>query len=415
MSRINIHNFSNYLSQGDTPKKLFYSITQQGHKLGIIKVAQPFVGEDEIQAIKKVLLSGQYISGKKVNEFEKLFAEYHEVKYSVALNSGTAALHVALSVIGVGPGDEVIVPPLTFFSTITSVLHQYAIPIFADIDPVGFCLDPIDIEKRITEKTKAIIPVHLYGNSAKINEIIKIAKKYEIRVIEDCAQSHGTEFRGKKVGTFGDIGAFSFFATKHMTTGEGGIMITNNKQWADLAKRIRSHGMIDRDHHDYLGYNYRMSEIAAAMGVEQLKKLDKHNEKRIEHSKYLIEELRHRNISWLKTPKLENQIKHTFFWFPILIEEEKLGMSTKDLIKILKKKGIETRHRYYQPLYKQKILVDKENYPHRILFTSSNIDYSKIYLENAEKVAGKIIGLPNHIGLEKKDLDYIVDTIYHVI
>ena len=377
----------------------------------LIKVAKPFIGKEEIDAVKEVLLSGKYVSGKRVKEFEEKFAEYHGVKYAIAVNSGTAALHVALSVLGIEQGDEVIVPPLTFFSTISAVLHQYGVPIFADIDPVSYCIDPADIEKRITKKTKAIIPVHLYGNSAEMDEIINIARKYRLKIIEDCAQAHGTEYKGRKVGSIGDIGTFSFFATKHMTTGEGGMLITNNKEWADLAKIIRNHGMIDRDHHDYLGYNYRMNEIAAAIGIEQLKKLDHLNKKRIENSLYLILELEKREIIWLKLPKLSKHIKHTFFWCPIFIHKDRLGMTTKELIKHLRDSGVETRNRYREPLYRQKILLEKNKYPHRIFWADNDTDYSNVCMENVEKIAGCLIGLPNHPGLKKQDLDKIIDII----
>jgi|Deesub1362A_J573_1020465.scaffolds.fasta_scaffold00690_16 perosamine synthetase len=384
----------------------------------IIKVARPFIGKEEVRAVEKVILSGNYISGNNVEIFEKKYAEYIGVKYAVAVNSGTAALHIALAVLGIGPGDEVIVPPLTFFSTISSVLHQNAIPIFADIDLENYCIDPKDIEKRITNRTKAVIPVHLYGDSAEMDEIKMVAKKYKIKIIEDACQAHGTEYKGKKVGSIGDIGCYSFFATKHITTGEGGMLVTNNRNYAELAKMIRNHGMSDRNTHKYLGYNYRMNEIAAALGIVQLKKIDKLNNKRIKNSLYLINKLNERKIKWLRTPRLKKYIKHTFFWCPILIDEEKLGMTIKDLRKCLLSKGIETRHRYWQPLYKQEVLIKKNVYSREFPFNSKHykrkIDYSKIYLKNAETVAGKIIGLPNHPGLNRKDLDKIVQAIEEI-
>ncbi len=381
----------------------------------MIKVAQPSVGKEEVKAVSEVVLSGRYISAAKVKEFEDKFADYLGVGHAVAVNSGTAALHIALAVLGIGPGDEVIVPPLTFFSTVAAVLHQNAIPVFADIDLHGYCMNPHDIEQKISKMTKVIIPVHLYGNSADMNPIMKIARKYNLEVIEDASQAHGTEYRGKKVGSIGDIGAFSFFATKHMTTGEGGMFVTNNKEWADLARMVRSHGMSDRDTHDYLGYNYRMNEMAAAMGIVQLRKLDEFNRKRIENSLYLLKQIDRNDIPWLKAPGLKKHIRHTFFWCPVLIDEKKLGMTTRELIETLRKKGIETRHRYRNPLYKQKILLKKSAYPKEFPFNSKHykkkIDYNKVYLRNAEKVAGKIIGLPNHTGLSKAELDYIVKVL----
>lgn len=378
----------------------------------IIKVARPYVGREEVKAVTDVLLSGRYISGPKVEEFENKFSQYIGTKYSVAVNSGTASLHVALAVLGIGAGDEVIVPPLTFFSTVSVVLYQDAIPVFADINPDSYCLDPEDLTKKISKRTKAVIPVHLFGNSAEMDEIMKIAEKYGIKVIEDAAQAHGTEYNGKKVGSIGDIGCFSFFATKHMTTGEGGMLVTNNRRWADLARIIRSHGMSNRDSHDYLGYNYRMNEIAAAMGIVQLKRLDDLNKKRIGNSLYLIDKLKNSNLDWLTLPKLQENIMHTFFWCPILVDEAKLGITTGELINILLKNGIETRHRYQQPLYKQKAFIKKCAYLERLLFDSKfKVDCTKIRLENVEKIAGKIIGLPNHPDLSKNELDYIIKIL----
>lgn len=384
----------------------------------IIKVAQPWVGREEVKAVQEVILSGRYISGLKVEEFERRFADYLGTRYAVAVNSGTAALHIALAVLGIGPGDEVIVPPLTFFSTVSAVLHQNSIPIFADIDPESYCLAPQDVEKKISSRTKAIIPVHLYGNSAEMKDIMQLARRYRLKVIEDAAQAHGTEYKAKKVGSIGDIGIFSFFATKHMTTGEGGMLVTNNKKYADLARMIRSHGLIGRDRHHYLGYNYRLSEIAAAMGLVQLKKLERANQKRIKNSLYLIKKLEKKRIPWIKTPKLAKHIKHTFFWCPICIDEKKLGMDTKSLVEALAKKGIETRHRYWEPLYKQKILLQKNAYPKGFPFNSKHykksIDYHKVYLQNAEKISGKVIGLPNHAMLTKQDLDIVVEKLIKI-
>ncbi|MFC2001727.1 DegT/DnrJ/EryC1/StrS family aminotransferase [Chloroflexota bacterium] len=380
-----------------------------------IKVAEPFVGEEEAQAVREVLLSGSYVSGAKVQEFEQKFADYIGVKYAIAVNSGTAALHISLAALGIGPGDEVIVPPLTFFSTVTSVFHQNAIPIFADIELDSYCLSPQDVEQAVSERTRAVIPVHYFGNAADMEGINRVAQKHHLKVIEDCAQAHGTELNGSKVGSIGDTGAFSFFATKHMTTGEGGMITTNDKAIADLARIIRNHGMSGRDDHVVLGYNYRMTEMAAAMGIVQLNKLDDLNFKRIENSLYLINELKKRQLDWLILPGLREDVKHTFFWCPILIDEEKLGMSTQELIVKLRENGVETRHRYKEPLYKQKLMVDKSPYPRGFPFNSKHydkeVDYGSLYLPNVEKIAGKVIGLPNHPKLGKEELDKVIAVI----
>jgi len=379
-----------------------------------IKAAVPGTGEEEARAIKEVILSGNFISGRKVKEFEERFADYIGVENAAAVNSGTAALHVALAVMGIGPGDEVIVPSLTFFSTISSVLHQNAIPVFADIDSDTFCLSPEEIKKSITARTKAIIPVHLYGNSADMDEIMKIANERNLFVVEDCAQAHGTEYKGKKVGSIGHMGVFSFFATKHMTTGEGGMITSNNEEWVRKSRVIRSHGLINRDDHIYLGYNYRMNEIAAAMGLVQLNKLDYLNEQRIKNSLFLLKELGRKNSKWFRIPKLSEDIKHTFFWCPLVVNTEN-GFATRDVVEKLKEKGIEVRQRYQEPLYKQEVVQELSPYPSGCPFTcqpESNIpDYKSLYLPNIEALAGNIIGLPNHPELNQEDLEYIMEAV----
>lgn len=384
----------------------------------MIKVAQPFVGEEEIEAVAAVLRSGYYVSGPRVQEFEKRWADYIGVQEAVAVNSGTAALHVALAAIGVGPGDEVVVPPMTFFSTVTSVLHQNAIPVFADVEESALCLDPQSFEEVITERTKAVIPVHLYGNAADMPEIMRIAKEHDVKVIEDAAQAHCTEIDDKKVGSIGDLGAFSFFATKHITTGEGGIVTTDNAEWAEAMRSIRSHGMIDRDHHTRLGYNYRMSEINAAIGLEQLKKLDALNEKRTRNSEYILRKLRESRPKWLDLMETRVNVKHSYFWCPIIVNEDVLGMSTEELHGKLKENGLETRHRYITPLYKQPLLAELSPYPagcpYRCSHTVRDYDYSSIYLPVAEKYAGKLLGLPNHPGLDREECDRVVEILHEI-
>ena len=381
-------------------------------KKDLIKVSVPVVGEEEIEAVAEVLRSGYYVQGRNVKRFEEGWAEYIGVEHAIATNSGTSALHIALAAADIGPGDEVIVPPLTFFATIEAVLHQNAIPVFADIDPETFTLDPVDVEEKITDKTKAIIPVHLFGLPAEMDEIMRIAEKNNLIVIEDCAQAHGAEYKGRRVGSIGDVGCWSFYATKNITTGEGGMITTNNPEIAKKARIIRSHGMTSRDDHIILGYNYRMNEIQAAIGIVQLRKIDELNDIRIRNSLYLIDSLR--DIEWMKPQKIPGYVKHVFFWAPFLIDEGKLGIDTKELTKKLREKGVEVRHRYREPLYKQAMLLNKIAYPRGCPFTcpfyGREIDYSRVYLPNAEKVAGKLIGLPNHPKLGEEDLMRVVEV-----
>jgi len=378
----------------------------------MIKVASPQVGRQEIAAVEEVLLSGQYVSGRKVGEFETLFSEYVGVDHSVAVNSGTAALHSALDVLGVGPGDEVIVPALTFFSTVTAVVHQAGVPIFCDISLDNFCLDPDDLLRRITPRTKAIIAVHYFGHAAEMDAINQIAKRYGLAVIEDCAQAHGTTYKGRKVGSIGDMGAYSFFATKHMTTGEGGIVTTNDVKANEKMRSFRSHGMEGRHDHVMLGYNYRMTEIAAAIGIIQLDKLDELNEKRIKASEYLIEQLS--GVSWLTMPKVPSYVRHTYFWCHAMINEDLVGQSTQSVIQTLRNKGVEVRERYTEPLYRQPMLT---HFIPPILQLSGGANlpaYGDLNLPNVEQAAGRIIGLPNRPDITQAELDKVVESVLSI-
>jgi perosamine synthetase len=364
---------------------------------GVIKVAHPTVGMEEVEAVAQVLLSGNYVSGKKVEEFERAFSRYVGCSHSVAVSSGTAALFIALEAIGVGEGDEVIVPPLTFFATVSSVLYVRAKPVFADIDLDDLCLSPADTAKRITRKTKAIIPVHLFGNAAKMDEFGEISKEAGIPIIEDCAQAHGTEYKGRKVGGFGKAGCFSFFATKHMTTGEGGMITTDDAKVAERARVIRNHGMVGRDRHAVVGFNNRMTEMEAAMGLVQLGKLESLNAKRIANSEYLLRALA--GLPWAKVPVVNSGVRHTYFWCPVMVDEEGSGRTLEDLKEHLRVNGIEFRYRYEAPLYRQEALAN------------AGLNYDGLYLPNAESVAGKILGLPNHPGLTKEQMDRIVEVL----
>ena len=244
--------------------------------------------------------------------FEASFADFIGTKHAIATSSGTSALHLSLIALGIKPRDEVIVPALTFFATVEAVLHQGATPVFADLDPNTYCIDPNDIENKITEKTRAIIPVHFFGQAAEMDHICEIRQKKAIKIIEDCAQAHGAEYKGKKVGSFGDANCWSFYATKNMTTGEGGMVTTDNEEVENKIRAIRNHGMVNRNDHLYLGYNYRMSEIHAAIGIVQLKKLESLNNKRIENSNKLRKELE--SLDWLEAQYIPDYVKHAFFW-----------------------------------------------------------------------------------------------------
>lgn len=366
-----------------------------------IKVAEPFTGKEEYKSLKKIIYSGKFVSGKIVETFEKNFSKFLGIKYSIGFNSGTAALHAALNCLNLKKNDEVIVPAISFMSTATAVLHNGNTPIFCDVDIDNYCMDPKDFERKITKKTRAVIPVHFAGSACNMNEIVKIAKKRKIKIIEDCAQAHGTKYNNKLVGTFGDISCYSFYATKHMTTGEGGMLCTNSRKFMMTSKIFRSHGMVSRDEHMTLGYNYRMNEIAAQIGIIQLKKLKLMNSKRISNSKFILKSLQLNKKKLFEKQKNNPNILHTFFWCPLRIISKKMNLNKVKFL--LNKKGIEIRSRYKKPLYKQKVIQN--------LKIKSSQNYKKLKLSNAEKLSGKIFGLPNHYKLTKKQLLFIIKTV----
>ncbi|KKU75877.1 MAG: hypothetical protein UY01_C0002G0020 [Candidatus Nomurabacteria bacterium GW2011_GWB1_47_6] len=362
----------------------------------MISVSRPSINKKEIALVAKVLKSGKITQGPLVAEFEKKFARKFGARYAVALNSGTAALHAALHAIGVRAGDEVITTPFTFVATANAILMCGAKPVFVDISEDDFNLDPKLIEKKITPKTKAILPVDLYGLPYDADAISKIAKKNKIKIIEDACQAHGAKFSNKYAGTLGDIGAFSFYATKNMTTGEGGMILTNVKKYAEQTRQFRHHGQVMGKPYEYLGigFNYRMNDLAAALGLEQLKKLDFFNRKRIENAEFFSEQLK--NIPGLKLPKVEKNKKHVFHQYTVRITKE-FKILRNQLKIYLEKKGIASAIYYPMPLHLS---------PHL-----AKLGYKKGDFPVAERLSKEVLSLPVHPLLTKKDLKQIMSVI----
>lgn len=374
-----------------------------------VKVASPQIDDADIAQAVAALRSGTLTSGPMVAEFERAFAAKIGTEHAVAVNSGTAALHAALAAAGVGFGDEVVVPALTFFSTVTSVIHQYGVPVFADIDPVTYSLCPESFAAAITPRTRAVIPVHYFGHSAEMDPIMEVARARGITVIEDCAQSHGTIYRGRMTGAIGDFGAFSMFATKHITTCEGGVITTDDAEAAEYCRRFRSHGLVGRNDHEILGYNYRMPEPLGAIGTTQLARLDALNDARIAASERMVAAIR--DIPWLRVPEVPAHIRHTYFWCHVWIDEDRLGMSTAELIGVLRDKGIECRNRYEAPLYRQPLLTSNLPQVLRISAGDNLPDYGAMHLPNAEAIAGRVIGLPNRPDLSDDEIAHVAGVL----
>jgi perosamine synthetase len=377
-----------------------------------VKVARPQIDDDDVRAVEEALRSGVLTSGPKVREFEDAFAEYVGVSHAVAVNSGTAAIHAALAACGAGPGDEVVVPALTFFATATAVIHAGAVPVFCDISLENFCMDPADLARRVTPRTKALIPVHCFGHCAEMDAINAIAARHGLTVIEDCAQSHGSTYHGRQTGSMGAMGAFSLFATKHMTTCEGGIVTTDSADHAAYMRKFRSHGLDGRDDHVLLGHNYRMPEPLGALGTAQLSRLDALNDARIRSSEALIARIA--DLPWLAVPRVPAHVRHTYFWCHILIDEERLGMPTSELIHALAERGVEVRRRYTEPLYRQPLLTTNVPPILRLSAGANLPDYGGLALPIAERAAGRVIGLPNRPDISADEIDYVARVLHEI-
>jgi len=329
-------------------------------------------------------------SGPKTKEFEKKFAEYVGTKYAIATTSGTTALHLGLLALGVNPKDEVILPSFSFIATANVVLFCNAKPVFCDVDPKTFNIDPKKIEKLVTKKTKAIMPVHLYGQAADMKPIMEISEKHGLNIIGDACQAHGAVYNGKMVGSFGDLECFSFYPTKNMTTGEGGMVTTNNEELAELMFSIRNHGREKTKwgyEHGRIGYNYRITDIGAAIGLEQLKKLPKNVAIRQQNASYLNNHLKN-----VETPYVIAEAKHAYHQYTIKSKKR------DELVQKLKKNEIGFGIYYPQPLHFYKHL---KKYGHKDL-------------KNSENLSKEVLSLPVHPALSNQDLEKIVNVVNEV-
>ena len=355
-----------------------------------VSIAKPIIEDEEIENVVEVLKSGMIAQGPKVMEFEEKFSQWVDAKYGIATNSGTAALHVALLACDIGPGDEVITTPFTFIASGNSIVYTGATPVFADIDLDTYNIDPNTIEDLITDKTKAILPVQLYGQAADMDKIREIADKHDLLVIEDAAQAHGAMYNDEKVGSIGDIACFSFYPTKNMTTSEGGMITTNNKELAEKAKVFRAHGSNIKYQHDEIGFNFRSNDIAAAIGIAQLEKIDEFNKQRIANAEYLNEGLK--DVDGVVTPASPENRKHVYHQYTIRVTKG----DRDEWIDILTENGIGTGIHYPIPLYNQPIYEE-------LKFTGSS--------PKAELAANTVISLPVHPSLTKQDLDLIIEAL----
>ena len=333
----------------------------------MIPVNEPLIGKKEIEYVLDCLNTGWISSaGKYIQEFEEKWAEYCGMKYGIAVSNGTTALETAVACIGLKPGDEVIMPTFTIISCALAVIRNQGVPVLIDADANTWCMDVTQIEEKITPKTKAIMPVHIYGHPVYMDPIFELADKYNLKIIEDAAEAHGAEYKGRKCGSLGDISCFSFYANKIVTTGEGGMLLTNNKKYAEKARSYRnlSFRQDRRFYHTELGHNFRITNLQAAIGLGQLERIDELMEYKRWIGHAYNEKLR--NIPGLSLPVEESWAKNIYWMYGIVLDEN-TGMNANYFARSLRKRGVDTRPFFLgmheQPVFRQMGLFEGEQYP----------------------------------------------------
>ena len=362
----------------------------------MISVAHPLLGKTEEEMVLRVIRSGQIAQGKQVETFEKRFAEVCGVKEAVAISSGTAALHLALLACDVGPGDEVITTPFSFAATANVILLVGATPVFVDIDPFTYTIDPVLVEHAITTHTKAIMPVHLYGHPCNMKALLEIARKYHLVIVEDACQAHAAAIDGQPVGSFG-VGCFSFYATKNITTGEGGMVTTGDPAVAERVRMMRNHGQKERYRQVIMGHNLRMTDIQGVLGVVQVEKLEELTERRIANANYLTHDLQ----GVLQTPITLPGYRHVFHQYTIRVTGDR-----NTWIQQLRTRGVGTAVHYPIPIHQQPFYQE-----HTDLWRVGTQGSSGRHLPVAETAAREVLALPVHPSLSEDDLATIAREV----
>jgi perosamine synthetase len=360
----------------------------------MIRLAAPIIEDGEIEAVTRVLRSGGLAQGPEVKQFEEEFSKIHEDRPAVAVNSGTSALHVALLALGIGPGMEVLVPSFTFAATANAVRLCGATPVFVDIDPSTFCIDVTKLSEVLTPRTAAIIPVHLYGHPASMDEISKFAMQNNLLIVEDAAQAHLASLDSRLCGTWGDAACFSFYPTKNMTSGEGGMILFKDEVAARTARLLRNQGMEARYQNEIIGFNLRMTDIAAAIGREQLKKLPRWTETRRQNATFLNERI-HGPVK----PSAPFNVAHSYHQYTIRVDQP----IRDDFITGLKENGIDSGIYYPIPVHE----LPAFGRCSECLSSNSNC----LRLPETYKAASECVSLPVHPSLSESDLLHIAETV----
>jgi len=364
-----------------------------------IGMSAPDIDERDVDAVAEVLRSGRIALGPKAIDFERAVAEWCGVPHAVAVSSGTAALHLIVRGLGLGPGDEVLVPSFTFAASVNAILYEGATPVFVDCEPDTFNLDPRDAERRVTPRTRAILVVDVFGHPADWDAIEAVARRHGLRMIDDCCEALGADYRGRRIGSLGDAGAFAFYANKQITTGEGGMIVTRDEALAHLARSLRNQG---RDamgawlEHRRLGFNYRMSELAAALGVSQMARLPEFLERRGEVARMYTERLR--ELRWVRPPVVRPDVRMSWFVYVVTLGE---GIDRAPVMAAMEARGIPVRA-YFEPVHRQPY-IRPEHRP------------EPGTLPVTDGVARRTVALPFHNRLSASDVDQVVAALREAV
>lgn len=368
-----------------------------------VNMSAPDITEGDIAAVVEVLRSGRLSLGPMQERLERSVADYCEVKHAVAVSSGTAALHLMVRALGIGPGDEVLVPSFTFAASVNCILYERAVPVFVDIEPDTYNVDPVDLERKITPRSRAVVAVDCFGHPADWEALESLAHKYDLRVIDDSCEALGARYRDRPLGSFGNAAAFAFYANKQITTGEGGIIVTNDAKIAELCRSWRNQGRGSMGtwlEHEWLGYNYRLDEMSAALGASQMERLDTILAKRAAVAQMYNDRLK--DLPWVRVPFARPDVRVSWFVYVVTLEH---GIDRTRVVTRLAEEGVPARS-YFPPVHEQPYL--------RQIAQAATGGLGVLKPEGLPvtlDVAGRTLALPFHSNLTTAEVDLVVDAL----
>jgi perosamine synthetase len=351
--------------------------------------------ESDIASVLRVLRSGRLALGPKAVEFEQRIAEYVGVRHAVAVSSGTAALHLIVKALGIGRGDEVLVPSFTFAASVNAFLYEGAVPVFVDIEPETYNLDPDDVERKVTPNTKAVMAVDVFGHPAEWDRLLPVAARHGLAVIDDSCEALGAEYRGKKIGQFGDAAAFAFYPNKQITTGEGGVVVTDDDRIAEVCRSLRNQGRGEMGawlEHERLGYNYRLDEMSAALGVSQLARIEQFLSRRARVAGMYDRRLR--GLDWVRPPAVKPHVRMSWFVYVVTLAE---GLDRDEVMRGMGERGVPARG-YFSPVHLQP-------------YMRGIIDASAVRLPVTSSVAARTVALPFHNNMSHEQVERVVTAL----